>query len=219
MCSPVGIGNLPCHWLTSVCSTPLQNNLTELWALLHFLYPEVFTGNTSKSFSNAFDLALGKYESSFVDASRHLLELIMLRRMKNSPGVNLGLPPKTDVFLFVPLTPMQRFWYTRLLTRVDQGLLEELFQGATQKEKKARAQEKVLHKTLDKFSDSDFAQEDGGIEVTGDGWEESKLILAKAIEQEQEGESNTSAWRKLMNLVMQLRKVCVASTRVLARPS
>ncbi|KAF8241258.1 hypothetical protein K440DRAFT_573971 [Wilcoxina mikolae CBS 423.85] len=27
--------------------TPLQNNLSELWALLHWLYPDVFTENTS----------------------------------------------------------------------------------------------------------------------------------------------------------------------------
>ncbi|KAH0545511.1 hypothetical protein FGG08_000339 [Glutinoglossum americanum] len=188
--------------------TPLQNNLTELWALLHFLYPEVFADNTSGSFSEAFNLTLGKYESSFVDASRHLLELIMLRRMKDSPGVNLGLPPKTDVLLFVPLTPMQRFWYTRLITRVDQGLLEELFQGAKQKEKMSRAQEKAQHKALDKFGAPEFDQKDDGIKITGDGWEESKLIMAKAIEQEQEGEHNLSAWRKLMNLLMQLRKCC-----------
>ena len=196
--------------------TPLQNNLTELWALLHFLYPEVFTGNTSESFSNAFNLTLGKYESGFVDASRHLLELIMLRRMKNSYGVNLGLPPKTDVLLFVPLTPMQRFWYTRLITRVDQGLLEELFQGAKQKEKRTWAQEKEQYKALDKIEVSQLVQEDGEINLAGDGWEESKLIMAKTIEQEQkqEGEDNTSAWRKLMNLVMQLRKACIISARV-----
>jgi SWI/SNF-related matrix-associated actin-dependent regulator of chromatin subfamily A member 5 len=184
--------------------------------LLHFLYPEVFTGNTSESFSNAFNLTLGKYESEFVDASRHLLELIMLRRMKNSPGVNLGLPPKTDVLLFVPLTPMQRFWYTRLITRVDQGLLEELFQGAKQKEKKAWAQEKEQYEALDKVQIPQLVNEDGETDLAGDGWEESKLILAEAIEREQkqEREENTSEWRKLMNLVMQLRKVSIVSTWV-----
>jgi hypothetical protein len=109
---------------------------------------------------------------------------------------------------------MQRFWYTRLITRVDQGLLDELFQGAKQKEKKARAREKAQYKILDKIDTSELAQ-GSEVKITGDGWEESKLILAKAIEQEQEGEDNTSAWRKLMNLVMQLRKVCIVSTAAL----
>ena len=34
--------------------TPLQNNLHELYALLNFLYPDVFTD--SSPFDNAFDL-------------------------------------------------------------------------------------------------------------------------------------------------------------------
>lgn len=29
---------------------------------------------------------------------------------------------------------MQRFWYTRMITKMDQGLLDELFKGLSQKE-------------------------------------------------------------------------------------
>ena len=127
--------------------------------------------------------------------------------MKNSPGVELNLPPKTDVLLFVPLTPMQRFWYTRLLTRADQGLLEELFKGAKDKEAVVLEQES---KTKQEWEDKDI-EELEKLEKTGDGngadWEESKAIMRKAIEQEQLDEGKKSAWRKLMNLLMQLRKV------------
>ena len=114
--------------------SPLQNNLVELWALLHWLYPEVFTEKTAELFKSSFNLTKGQVSTKVMDDSRRLLEIIMLRRMKNSPGVDLNLPPKTEVLLYVPLTPMQRFWYMRLLTRADKGLLEELFQGAQQKE-------------------------------------------------------------------------------------
>src|SRR5258706_9446495 len=114
--------------------TPLQNNLGELWALLHWLYPEIFGDQSADLFRNSFDLTKGLYSNTVLDNSRRLLELIMLRRMKNSPGVDLNLPPKTEVLLFVPLSPMQRFWYTRLITRADQGLLDELFRGAKDKE-------------------------------------------------------------------------------------
>lgn len=41
-----------------------------------------------------------------MDDVRRLLEVIMLRRMKNSEGVDLNLPPKTDILLYIPLTPM-----------------------------------------------------------------------------------------------------------------
>lgn len=114
--------------------TPLQNNLVELWALLHWLYPEVFTEKTAELFKSSFNLTKGQVSTKVMDDARRFLEIIMLRRMKNSPGVDLNLPPKTEVLLYIPLTPMQRFWYMRLLTRADKGLLEELFQGAQQKE-------------------------------------------------------------------------------------
>lgn len=83
--------------------TPLQNNMSELWALLHWLYPEVFIARTSELFKNSFDLSKGKVNTAFLDHARRLLELIMLRRMKNSTGVNLNLPPKTDILLYVHL--------------------------------------------------------------------------------------------------------------------
>lgn len=84
--------------------TPLQNNLQELWSLLAWLYPEVFTKNTNELFEKSFNLSKGHFSGAVLDDSRKLLELIMLRRMKNSPGVELNLPPKTEVLLFVPLS-------------------------------------------------------------------------------------------------------------------
>lgn len=186
--------------------TPLQNNMQELWALLHWLYPEVFTERTSELFKSSFDLSKGKVDTKVMDNARRLLELIMLRRMKNSPGVDLNLPPKTDILLYVPLTPMQRFWYERLLTRADQGLLEDLFQGAQSKEAAVLKEENQMSSIWqDKgLEELEALDKDG---KTAD-WEESKEILKQALEAEQQDENKKSAWRKLMNLLMQLRKCC-----------
>ena len=76
-----------------------------------------------------------------MDSARKLLELVMLRRMKDSPGVDLDLPTKHEVLLFVPLTPMQRFWYTRLLTKAGDALLDDLFKNVKSKEKDAISHE------------------------------------------------------------------------------
>ena len=54
--------------------TPLQNNLKECWALLHWLLPEVFTEDTQEQFRQAFNLTEGKVSTSFMDDSRRLLE-------------------------------------------------------------------------------------------------------------------------------------------------
>lgn len=190
--------------------TPLQNNLVELWALLRWLYPEVFTEKTAELFKKSFNLTRGEVSTKVMDDARNLLELIMLRRMKNSPGVDLNLPPKTEVLLFVPLTPMQRFWYTRLLTRADHGLLEELFEGAQAKEAAALELEDQTKKDwLEKDMTDLEALENGHGGTDSAEWEESKAIMRQAIEQELQDESKKSAWKKLMNLLMQLRKVCI----------
>ncbi|KAG9840462.1 hypothetical protein KCU86_g11377, partial [Aureobasidium melanogenum] len=117
--------------------TPLQNDLREMWALLHWLYPNVFVDKTADLFKEAFDIGRGQVDSTFMDHARHLLELIMIRRMKSSPGVDLGLPPKSEILLYIPLTPLQRFWYTRLLTKAGDTLLDDIFGNVKEKEHEA----------------------------------------------------------------------------------
>jgi hypothetical protein len=187
--------------------TPLQNNLVEMWALLAWLYPKVFTENTQDLFKESFDLTRGRVNKKTMDDARHLLELVMLRRMKDSPDVNLGLPPKEEVLLYVPLTPMQRFWYTRLLTRVDQGMLNDLFANGREKEKAAIDQDKQDDALLEKVKQLETKPDTIGDQGE---WEETAQIMRQAIEKEQENKAvtNKSAWQKLMNLVMQLRKCC-----------
>ncbi|KAH8594504.1 SNF2 family N-terminal domain-containing protein [Bisporella sp. PMI_857] len=195
--------------------TPLQNNLSELWALLHWLYPEVFTDNTSALFDNSFNLSKGQYSNTVLDNARHLLELIMLRRMKSSPGVELNLPPKTEVLLFVPLSPMQRFWYTRMITKADQGLLDELFKGVKGKEEQVMQSSKtsaVKEDNLMKLEAEALEILENPDMVGSDKWTETKEILKQTLEREKgngdEEVTRKSDWQKLMNLLMQLRKVC-----------
>lgn len=194
--------------------TPLQNNLSELWSLFHWLYPEVFTDKTNELFDKSFNLSKGHYSNTVLDSSRSLLELIMLRRMKTSPGVDLNLPPKTEVLLFVPLSPMQRFWYTRMITKADQGLLDELFKNVKTKEE----QDMKLSKEEAEKEAAITTQETQALQILQDptligtnAWEETKTILAQTIQREQvetKDGPKKSDWQKLMNLLMQLRKVC-----------
>lgn len=192
--------------------TPLQNNLAELWSLLHWLYQDVFNEHSAELFRQSFNLSKGLYSNTVLDDSRRLLELIMLRRMKNSPGVDLNLPPKSEVLLFVPLSPMQRFWYTRLITRADQGLLDELFSGAKAKEESELVKRDELDVKLTNKDADAMAALDHTLEHGSEQWKESREILERAIKREQDetdaDTGNRSAWQKLMNLLMQLRKIC-----------
>lgn len=194
--------NISSEFRLILTGTPLQNNLLEMWALLAWLYPDVFIQNTETLFKESFDLNKGKVNRETMDNARRLLELIMLRRMKDSPGVNLGLPPKEEILLYVPLTPMQRFWYTRLLTRVDNAMLNELFADGKSKEKAEIQKDRQENQLL---------QQVENLQSEGDGnseWDETANILRQAMEKEQSNTEVKSAWQKLMNLVMQLRKCC-----------
>jgi SWI/SNF-related matrix-associated actin-dependent regulator of chromatin subfamily A member 5 len=130
-------------------------------------------------------------------------------------SVDLNLPPKTEVLLFVPLSPMQRFWYTRMITKADQGLLDELFKGIKDKEEDAlkslKASEEREAELTQMETDALKVLENDSM-IGTDAWKETKAILEQTVQREQETEENSegkrSDWQKLMNLLMQLRKVC-----------
>jgi len=162
-----------------------------MWALLHWLYPDVFPVKTANLFTSAFDLSRGRANLSFMDNVRHLLELVMLRRTKSSPNVSLGLPPKVEILLYVPLAPMQRFWYTRLLTRAGDNLLEDIFRNVRDKEKdaleqKAEDDEKISSlETLRQNPDT----------VDGAEWKETNEILRETLLNERVDTSRTTPGR------------------------
>ena len=93
--------------------TPLQNNLTELWSLLNFLFPDVFT--STEVFDEAFNLSQGKVDAAVLEHARSLLKVLMLRRLKET--VAKALPPKLETVVNCPLAECQLFWYRRLLLK------------------------------------------------------------------------------------------------------
>jgi SWI/SNF-related matrix-associated actin-dependent regulator of chromatin subfamily A member 5 len=95
-----------------------------VWSLLHWLYPTVFPENSSTYFSDSFDLTKGNYNTEAIEASRRLLDVIMIRRTKSE--IDLSIPPKIERFIYLPLSPLQRFWYMRLLTHVDKKALDAI---------------------------------------------------------------------------------------------
>jgi SWI/SNF-related matrix-associated actin-dependent regulator of chromatin subfamily A member 5 len=71
------------------------------------LYPDVFTEQTQDAFKTAFNLTKGTYDTKFIEAASALLKKIMLRRMK-ADMEEIKLPPKEELLVYVPLTPLQR---------------------------------------------------------------------------------------------------------------
>lgn len=75
----------------------MQNDLRELWAIFQWLYPEVFDKSTVGQFDEASSLNDGKFDAEFLGHCKRFLGLIMLRRIKQSPGIGLDIPPKRDI--------------------------------------------------------------------------------------------------------------------------
>ncbi|VUZ51683.1 unnamed protein product, partial [Hymenolepis diminuta] len=90
-----------------VTGTPLQNNISELWMLLHFLLPEIFP--MVADFARWFDpatlmdqmgrdrLAAQEAEHALITNLRNIIHPFMLRRTKAQ--VDFKLPPKREVIL------------------------------------------------------------------------------------------------------------------------
>nr|POE61041.1 isoform 2 of lymphoid-specific helicase [Quercus suber] len=116
-----------------ITGTPLQNNLTELWSLLHFLMPSIF--DKLESFESWFDFSAlkekGGYEQilsedrqkSLVASLHAILKPFLLRRVK--ADVETSLPKKREYVLYAPLTQTQRDLYQAILEGDSRSFLEE----------------------------------------------------------------------------------------------
>lgn len=116
-----------------ITGTPLQNNIAELWSLLHFLLPEVF--NDLDSFEGWFDFSsvlqdrtdsdmkARKQRSGLVGKMHAILKPFLLRRMKTD--VESNLPPKREYILYAPLTAEQKDLYREILLGTSRHYLEE----------------------------------------------------------------------------------------------
>lgn len=95
--------------------TPLQNNLRELWALLNFLLPDIFS--SADQFDDWFNLEIDDEDAkkNMISQLHKILRPFMLRRLK--ADVAKGLPPKTETIIMVGMSRMQKQLYKKLLLR------------------------------------------------------------------------------------------------------
>nr|CCC89438.1 putative transcription activator [Trypanosoma congolense IL3000] len=96
-----------------ITGTPLQNDLRELWALLHFLAPRLF--NDSDSFESWFDTVSGQQDSEALTNMHRILLPLMLRRLKSEVGT--GIPPKKEIYVSCKLTKLQKRLYMQVLAK------------------------------------------------------------------------------------------------------
>ncbi|KAJ9475213.1 Chromo domain-containing protein 1 [Pseudozyma hubeiensis] len=90
-----------------ITGTPLQNNVKELIALLHFLRPDQFDLDV--------DFDINDVDQTVIKELHEKLDNVMLRRLKKD--VVKELPTKSEKILRVEMSAMQQRMYKAILTR------------------------------------------------------------------------------------------------------
>jgi SNF2 family DNA or RNA helicase len=104
---------IPCRNRLLITGTPLQNDLHELWALLNFLLPDIFS--SSEDFDSWFKQEQNGDQDQVVKQLHKVLAPFLLRRIKSD--VEKSLLPKKRIDLYVGMSSMQRQWYKKLLEK------------------------------------------------------------------------------------------------------
>ena len=116
--------------------TPIQNNMQELWALLHFIMPSLF--DSHDEFSDWFSKDIESHAQSNTKLNEDqlkrlhmILKPFMLRRVKKHVQKELGDKVEEDVFC--DLTYRQRGYYMNLRNRISiMDLIEKAAVGDDQ---------------------------------------------------------------------------------------
>lgn len=114
--------NFHCRNRLLLTGTPIQNNMQELWALLHFIMPTLF--DSHDEFSEWFSKDIESHAQSNTKLNEDqlkrlhmILKPFMLRRIKKHVQQELGDKVEKDVFC--ELSYRQRAYYSSLRNRVS----------------------------------------------------------------------------------------------------
>jgi len=105
--------------------TPLQNNMNELWALLHYLLPDIFSTSLDfKSFFleplrgveglNEYEVSMTAEDENLLVSRLHLMLSPFLLQRTKAQVMEQKLPPKVEHIVRVPLSDWQRSAYMDL---------------------------------------------------------------------------------------------------------
>ncbi len=97
---------IPARSRVALTGTPVENNLSELWAILDWTTPGLLgsLGSFRKKWADPIELEASEAATRLLN---RLVRPFLLRRRKSDPGIAPELPPKTITDQPVALTPEQ----------------------------------------------------------------------------------------------------------------
>ncbi|MEV0590340.1 DEAD/DEAH box helicase [Nonomuraea cavernae] len=132
---------IPAGARVALTGTPVENNLSELWAILDWTTPGLL-GPLGR-FRSRWAKPVESGDSAAAERLARLVGPFLLRRRKSDPGVAPELPPKTETDRPVALTPEQAGLYEavvrEIMARIEdadgmarRGLIVKLLTGLKQ---------------------------------------------------------------------------------------
>ncbi|MFI2425368.1 SNF2-related protein [Streptomyces sp. NPDC018955] len=112
---------IPAPARVALTGTPVENNLSELWALLDWTTPGLLGPLKSFRARHARVVETGDDEEAAERLAR-LVRPFLLRRRKSDPGIVPELPPKTETDHPVPLTREQAALYEAVVRESMQAI-------------------------------------------------------------------------------------------------
>ncbi|XP_026202181.1 chromodomain-helicase-DNA-binding protein 1-like [Anabas testudineus] len=93
--------------------TPIQNNLEELYSLLSFIQPSIFTAEETDQFVSSYSNV--QNQPALAAELQSVLEPFLLRRVKSQVAVDL--PKKTELVVYHGMSALQKKYYKAVLMK------------------------------------------------------------------------------------------------------
>jgi SNF2 family DNA or RNA helicase len=108
----------------ALTGTPVENRLSELWSIMHFLNPGYL--GTRKAFRENYALPIERYhDEEALGKLKQLTTPFILRRVKTDPRVISDLPEKVETKVYCTLTEEQATLYEAVVQDVMQEIESE----------------------------------------------------------------------------------------------
>lgn len=209
-----------------ITGTPLQNNLKELWSLLNFLLPNIFTN--WEQFESWFDFSdlqdqegteeflQDKMKQDLVKKMHLILQPLLLRRVK--ADVEHMLPKKREYVLFAPLTKDQTDLYTaigdkKIDTRrfLEDRVVERLTKAKSESSVPKKGKSKSMKATKKTLAKKTPAKKE--VVKQEDSESEEEMPLREMVLRTKAAESGKSTPKNAFQSMMQKRSASTASTK------
>jgi SNF2 family DNA or RNA helicase len=118
------IRKLDAEFRIALTGTPVENRLSELWSIMHFLNPGYL--GARKAFRENFALPIERYQDKIaLEQLKSLTTPFILRRVKTDPRVISDLPEKVETKVYCALTEEQATLYEAVVQDVIQEIESE----------------------------------------------------------------------------------------------